>query len=435
MTAEWPQKFVYVCSATAGAVVNRAPMLHAGAGKVVGVVILRATSQPEEADWTPSDRAQAGLPAERLVAYARSTLGLRSEDVMVLSGHPDRFTDWTGALNEAASMALTRDAEVVFNVTGGTVPCKIGALMGFEDGDGMPAMRIASLRRDPFGVDLVSIGEDGVMAQAPLTVDARLSLKDYLASYSLQETDPEARRVRQDKFRSAAPIGERMMERLAETNDKRLFSDVFGELYRGLGDLKRTPAEIKLSQRADRLLRSLELDVGVRDLSFEPDRTMRLTSDFALSFAKGGWLEALVYAKVQTALQGRNDTEIAAGLELEYGADADSNRHRAIAEIDVVILADERPLLIEAKAVVSMRAMNRAVDRIAQIRQRLGGAAAPAWIVAPLLEEPGLEAIDAIRNAEEMGIRILTGPDAVTHLVDEVTRSLKGEALPHESRV
>lgn len=428
----WPGRFVYVCSATGGAVVNRAPMLHAGSGRVAGLVIMRATSTPAPADWEPSDRSQAALPAERLVAYGRGALGLRTADVKVVPGHPDRFTDWTDVLNIAASMAMERDAEIVFNITGGRVACKLGAFMGFNPAEPTPALHVVSVRSRPFGVDLVSIDENGVMRQSPLPVEERLSLADHLASYDLKEAEHGARMTRQDRLRAAAQISDRVLARVAENKDPRSFNVIFAELYKKLGD--RAPVEFELSEAADRTLRALELDVGVRDLAFLPDRKLMVSSQFALQFIRGGWLEAAIYARIQAVLRGRNDTEVVAGLVLEY-LSGEPGRHRAIAEIDLAIFAEERPLLIEAKAVIGVKSMNLAVDRIAQMRQRLGGVAADAWIVAPLLDEARLKSIDALRNAEEMGIRILSGPAAVDTLETEVLAALDQKAEPHESRI
>ena len=184
--AQWPERFVYVCTAGGAATVNLSPMIHAGSSRIVGLVVLRAIADHKSP--TTSERAQAIIPASRLMNFARNVLDLSQNDIVLITRHPDLLSDWTNVLATAAELARAKNAEVVFNITGGRKPASLGALLGYSPASDGPRMSLISVGLSPFVVRLVQWTDTRTLSESPLPVLGRLGLSDYIASYGLVET-------------------------------------------------------------------------------------------------------------------------------------------------------------------------------------------------------------------------------------------------------
>jgi len=185
--AQWPERFVYVCSAGTAANVNIAPMLHGGPQRIVGVVILVGISKPN--DPTPSDISNAIIPGQRLEDYARVVLGLRDGQIKPLVGHADLIADWTDALSHADQLAAAADAEIVFNVTGGRVAGKLGVMHALARHKGQPVSLISVGLAD-FVVRRVEFLADGGVRERPMPVAGRIGLENYMRTYGIEEHRP-----------------------------------------------------------------------------------------------------------------------------------------------------------------------------------------------------------------------------------------------------
>jgi hypothetical protein len=67
---DWPEKFIYVCSAGEAAIVNTLPLAHAGPDRVVEAFVLCGVKDREKA--TSTERTHALEPTDRLVAMIKS---------------------------------------------------------------------------------------------------------------------------------------------------------------------------------------------------------------------------------------------------------------------------------------------------------------------------------------------------------------------------
>ncbi len=68
-------------------------------------------------------------------------------------------------------------------------------------------------------------------------------------------------------------------------------------------------------------------------------------------------------------------------------------RDSDISDFDLVIFADERLDLIEAKAISTPMGLHVAIDKLSKLQSQLSGQSGRAWLVAPLLNREALNSI------------------------------------------
>lgn len=410
-TAQWPERFVYVCTAGGGANVNVAPMLHAGAGRVAGLVVLVPVTDPERP--TPGDDAHAILPAKRLEAYAQRVLGLPAERIRQLHGHPDLLADWAGALREAASLARALDAEIVFNLSGGRKPATLGAMLGQSGAGGVPVSLI-TVGASSFVVRLVRVTGDGTLDERPLPTAARASLDDYLASYGYREINRDAR-LAWTAWMQSQDAAVRAIRKATWPQRQTAFRAIYRELTKA--DRTPVPFEITLAEDACSALAPI---VGALEGATLTEDRLVIARDGARRFLAGQWLEALILHDVQARFSDRDDVQIFSNVEIADGGEAGRNTAVAQTEFDLVIMGDDRLDLLQAKAGTDIRGLHDAITKLGAYRTRLSGPGGAAWLVTPLVTRKALEEKELIAHARSEGVRIHNNDGAVSRLVSDL---------------
>jgi Card1-like, endonuclease domain len=418
-SVSWPQRFVYVCTATAGNIVNIAPMLNAGPGRVVGLLVLRAVNNLKKP--TVIEKSNAILPGERLMRYGSRNIDLGPENMKFCNGKSDSFTDWVDVFATARNMAVRLDAEIVFNITGGPKPVVIGALLGAgTSGQNTPITTIS------FGHDAVPkkvyFDADGQMIEEVLPVDLHLTLDDYMKSVELVEINRSKRRKTESRMAKEKSLAENMFQITLKGKQKDA-RRIFAELYSSLWNLKYNGTTLRVPLHTE--IRNYFADIfsDMRDTEITPDG-ISIGSAHDLGFLQGKWLESKVFNAVRDMFEGSTGIEIACelcfGVHSERGA---TDQSAEISEFDLVILGEDRLEIIEAKAAASTKQIHLAIAKLNNHKTRLGGDAGRAWIVAPLLDYQQLDNNDMIKNAEANGIRILFGRDGLVDLEREIRKS------------
>lgn len=420
--ANWPDRFVYVCGAGNAATVNVSPLLHSGKRGAVGVVIMSAVSN--EKHPTPSDFREAIQPTRRLASFCENVLRLDpATRINVVRGNPDSFRDWKNVLNGASDLARSLDAEIVFNVTGGRKPATMGALLGYRPTDpDAPKLTLVSIGLSPFQARIIEVGRGGDIEETFLPVVDRLSIGSYLRQYDVVETAPEKRLIFEDFLYDASATAKAFGALAAPGEAAALFAELHGRFARK-SNRARVDREFRsyTSSPPAQLLHAIAKLPGV---SVHPDHSVDVDTELAHDFLTGKWLEGLIFLEARNIFAGRNDVIIAAGLELGVGAP--KNRKPAVTEFDLLIRAEDRLDLVEAKAISSetgKAGLHGAIDKLAKYRDRLSGPSGMAWLITPMLDIGELNALDATRHAQNEGVKILHGADAVRQFGRELARS------------
>lgn len=383
-------------------------MLHAGSGRITGVVILVGLSAPNSP--TTDDITHAVDPGQRIVDYARKVLGLPEDRIKKLVGHADLVADWTDVLSHADRLAAPADAEIVFNVTGGRVASKLGVMHAFSGHRGQPVSLI-SVGLSDFVVRRVEFLEDGTVRERSMPVAQRIGLENYMLSYGLEEHSPKARARKQDTYRAAGLA----LDAAGDILRRGRARDLFGKIMARVDDpdKEKLPVSLHVSSADVQTLRPLIAALGGITID---GREISIDERNALRFLTGGWLEALVLREVESAFAGRDDLDIAATYEpRRRGGKAPET------DFDLLVFGNDMLALVECKAITSTRKRFRqALNKLANYRAELAGQGGGAWIVAPLLGEKDCRPMaEQARNA---GIRVLHGDDAVVQLVADLGR-------------
>jgi hypothetical protein len=177
---DWPERFVYVASMTLGMATNIAPMFHAGVDRIARVVALRGRHD------TAANIGNAQKPHEefrRMIRLLADEAGCAAPGVVTYDGHAEDFGHWATILEKVCAVAEIEALPVVINVTGGTKPMAIGAMLG-------GAQRAQFLH---VGSDLRPhlISLDGQMQR--LATHGEMNLAAYLLSYGYDDREADAR--------------------------------------------------------------------------------------------------------------------------------------------------------------------------------------------------------------------------------------------------
>lgn len=412
--ARWPDQFVYVCTAGGGANVNVAPMLHAGAGRVAGLVVMVPVT--DRVKPSGPDRAQAILPAERLEAYARRVLRLPEHRMRRVWGHPDLLGSWTGTLTEAATLARELDAEIVFNITGGRKPATLGAILG-QGGAGEVPVSLISIGVSSFTVRLVRVARDGTLDERPLPTSGRAGLDDYLASYGYRAVNRDAQLAWTDWMRRQNQVTRRIQKMTWPERQA-----AFRATHRATYERRRAPLPFQLSLPENALPPLGPIIDGLEGAVLACDQ-LTIETNEARRFLAGHWLEALILGSVEARLGSRSDLQIFSGIEIARDMDQTGrNRSAAETEFDLVILGDDRLDLVEAKAGADISGLHDAITKLGHYRTLLSGPAGAAWLVTPLVSRRILDEYDLLAHAEAEGVNIYSGDGAVGRLVKDLNK-------------
>ncbi|MBV1868623.1 MAG: DUF1887 family protein [Marinosulfonomonas sp.] len=418
--ANWPNKFIYVCSAGGAAFVNWAPMMQAGKDSVAAVVVLCAVSNVETP--TQADLTHALAPAERLRDYAVNALGLNEDNFEIIYGHPDRFGDWQDVLNKVYDKAKAMDCDIVFNVTGGRTPCKIGPILGFENPPAPPTLRMLFVGMAPIRMDIVEFDEEQGIVQTPLRVEQRTRLKDYLASYGIREVTRPERERSQKAMRDVASVAEQVLatyQGLVTVRNRDDMRAAIRNIATRAANCSHFPAELKLSGDNANFLKKHGIFKSLPGLKLSRSNLAIVQNKFAAEFISGKWLEAVIFSRLAKELKGKNDVEFGGGVKITL----DNAETNEITDLDFLMLSDEKLDIVEAKAVTVTKRFREGIVRLAEYRNLLSGQAGQAWLVTPFLNRSDLEKDDMIGHAQRAGIEILFGENAVEELVDKILRT------------
>lgn len=413
--ADWPERFVYMCNATQGAPVNIVPMVNAGAGRVVGMAILVGLSNPDKP--TNGDRSNALLPAERLRDYGRSILGLDDKNMIILKGRTEYFSDWTDAFGKAAGLAKALNAAIVYNITGGSKPQAVGALLGQPaDRDGSPAVSVISFGHDRQTRQL-RIGASGQLSEELLPVTEGMTLDTFLLSVGFKENDSEGRKHNQTLIDKNHLAADAMEKQIAETSPallRRLFAAFYKQVYNR--DYRK---DFTVNVASDCMDFFRPAIARLDKTHIENGGSISIGSRFDLEFLQGKWLEHVIYRRVTKLLAGRNDTEVACGVRFGSGRGGND-----FSDFDLAVVAGDRMDLVEAKAYITAKGLHEAIAKLAHYREAVGGHAGAAWIVAPLLSKDQVSGAGMQTHAKDAGIGLLYGNTALDDLDNALKRSL-----------
>ena len=382
--ADWPARFVYVCAATQGAMITHAPLHHAGADRLAGLVVFCAISAPGHP--TVADRSNALLPADRLIRAATEVLGLPKDKVQVLMGEADLLAPWTNALHEAAAMARRSDAAILFNLTSGRKTATLGALLGAPRGPDVPEIVMLTVGLDST-IRRVDILPNGRLSERPLPLGEPQTLQSYLGCYGLRLPNAHQRReeetvlMARDQAFPALEIGLK----------NHRFRTALANLQMRIATARqRPPCMVALkSGEAGELAPLLSVLDGV-SVAVEQ---LHIADEAASRFLSGIWLEGLALWALRRANSTRRDLILARGVEVA-GQRAPSSMVET--DFDIAILQGERLGLIECKAGRDVNLARRGLIHLAHYSGQLAAQSGGAWLLAPLAE--GLKGSGTIRN-------------------------------------
>ena len=420
--ADWPDRFVYVCSAGGAATVNHTPMMQAGEKRVAAVVVLCAISDPDNP--TSKDKSHAIEPTKRLKDYAIRALGLDKSRFKVVRGHPNRFGDWENVLYEAYYTAVELGCDIVFNVSGGRTPCKIAPILGYKARQAPPTLRILSVGLAPFSMDIVELGNKNGIVQRPLPIENRTPFSDYLRSYGVVEINREERQKSQDCMLDIAEFAEKILAVFSSFRAgqekwamRSAMANLQTESSKSVDDTGNPfPKSIMLGKKHLEFLDHHGLLSGLPGLELKKGHSLVVPDAFSAEVMAGKWLEAAVYSRLNKELKDRNDVEYGCGIRLALN----SRDGKEITDLDCAILADERFDIIEAKAVTVLTKFREGIVRLSEYSNMLSGQAGRAWLVAPFLDQQRLNKADMISHADRMGVKLLFGPKAVDDLISGI---------------
>lgn len=408
MPATWPDRFVYVCSATQGAAINHIPLHHAGAERLAGMVILCALTSPNRP--TQQDRSNALVPAERLIRTACEVLGLNRKQIQMFTGHADLLAPWTGALHLATEMAAGANASVVFNVTSGRKTATLGALLGAPRTANQPEIVMISVGLDGT-IRRIDIMPDGTLHESPLPAKTDQTLQGYLGYYGLRLIDPRGRDRREADLLGRTASYAAIASGLPYAS----FSDGLARLQSRLAKSEDPlPISINIPVKDVEVLGPLLATIN--GVVLEKHR-LTVQTEAARRFLSGVWLEGMALRALQDALRTIPGLHIAQGVEVASHKAAKVGL--AETDFDLALLSGERLGLIECKAGRSTRLVRHGVVHLAQYRSHLTAQAGGGWLLAPLAND--LRENGVVAQAAERGITVLNGPSAIEDLVRSVS--------------
>lgn len=410
-TADFPNRFVYVCTATRAQTVNTTPLMQAPRGALAGLVIVQALSDPTTGGASTQEQSHSN-PKELQVLGRR--LGLKESQIRVIKGNASRFDGFGEVLARAGEMARAANAEILFNITGGPVPAKFGPFLSYRPAPGAPALHLVYVSHAPFVAYLVSLAAERGIRQFPLPVAERQPFAGYLATWGISEADPDARLADARRHREAAKAAGRFLALAPESEKFRSLEVAF---VRATGLRKLSYPFREPNGDAARSLLDHGLLNGVDGLRVEGD-TVVADGAFALEYLSGKWLETLLFTRLERRFAGRNDVDVLCGVRFQL-AEGGSGK-RDLGDIDIAVYAGGQLFAAEVKAGRTTKGIFVALKQLADIRQHLLGNGGGTWLVAPRMRPDWATVANAVRAGEKTGTRVLAGPRAVDEAVNEI---------------
>lgn len=430
-TPAWPDRFVYVCSATQAAVVNVLPLVHAGVGRVQEMVVLLGSANPQSRD--PTTLREAIAPEERLRAFARRHgIAMREQK---LAGDPDGLADWKDHV-AAVAARLPAGCHLVFNITGGRKQMSMGALIGWLEADAA-SRHLCAVSGNPLKVEFHSI--DG----ATRTIAPRageLDLEGYLQSYGYRELAAAERAQVEALFRRAArPIaafaevllaqGQWLVPLLRRAVQERLPDDGRRFLPGPVDPWLVDGGNQRNRETLADALHALDGVAGLRaDTNRAGQRILQATHREGARLLNGGWLEAELFNRLERRLAGRPHVSVAANVRLAFDLAEAADAKAELGELDVAVMVGSQLHVLEAKTGhfggKGQMAGERAFGQVEQLKRSLLGQFGRLLLVQSRETDETLAAGDGAfpDRARGAGIDLLLGPDAVAKAEARVER-------------
>lgn len=399
--AEWPEKFVYVFSATQGAATNAAPIAQAGAHRVAKAYVL--VGAPDKGPWSAQDLRHAIGPLNDFKSFAQcicDQAGIPPFPIIPIHGHQAHFDHWAKALKQICTETQSDPNPVLFNITSGSKPMAIGGMLG-SDGN----VRLLYVDGETARPRFVSPD----FADDLLSQHADLNLDQYLAAYGFLETQREDRIEGEAFFtRYEQAINRFAHEMRAPAELPRILNGKVGSLYR---NEEFVPGEISFRGETERLIFD-----ALRELRNVPGielngRQVRVTSRRAADLLRGGWLEGWLFNCIKRLIGNRDDAKVFANVK---AARFDGNEQ--LPELDVVLLIRSQLHLFEAKTAnlgnLAEKHGEKSLRQITSHRHNLIGNYAEVALVNPAAN--ATVALESGQRVARAGVDWLVGAPAMS---------------------
>lgn len=422
MTA-WPDKFVYVCSATQAAIVNALPIVHAGIERVSKIVIFCGAEDHITKD---ARLIREVIEPARLLQSAISDF---SEGITVptecIYENAFSLAAWTKHMRAVVKSASSEGLQVVYNLTGGTKIMSIGGLTG---GRNMPTLVYVS--GAPLRTEFL-VNDQQI--EAPRA--GELSLRQYLSLYGVKE-DLADRKQRNEQ----AILFRHHRSQILTFADLMSRAAVFSRLLRNATDrlfqknyVSGEPTDIfvrgDIGDVPNGLFEALLKLNGIPGFSFNetPEMSLNVTNERAARFLRGGWLEAALFLSIETECAGRNDVEVANNVAIRFASAPEQTGVRDIGELDVAVMVRSQLHIVEAKtggfsAKASRENAEQSIAQIDVLKRHLLGQFGRCIAVNPTeqLDTLAGRSGDFVKRAENSGIELALGPTAIADTVAKI---------------
>lgn len=397
--SEWPDSFIYVASMTLGMATNIAPMFHAGIDRVARVVALRGRHQ------TASNVGNAQKPHDefkRMIRLLAEEAGHPALQVSTHDGHAEDFGHWAAVLDRVCNQAQADNLPVIINVTGGTKPMVIGAMLG-------GAQRAQFLH---VGSDLRPhlISLDGQMQR--LSCSGEMNLAAYLLSYGYDDRAVGARSRRRLFYEQHEDAIEAFTTALIRTpHVTKHIRDAYEKAFNKHGEFN-GPGLIPYNGGPDgRFAELIGKLSGITDLELMGDRLRLGGAEAARLALGGGWLEAAMYNRLRRLVADEPTVEVDTGVLLARGQEPEEG------ELDVALMVGSQLHVFEMKGALDVQRA-RWLQQVGDWKTRLVGPHGIVAVVNPLAR-PDDRAIRVQQpRALRAGIQFVVGPDALKRAED-----------------
>ena len=409
---DWPEKFIYVCSATKMSVLNTAPIIHAGQKRIALAVVFCGA---EEASLDRNDIEHALSPTRLLLEW----LDALEIPRLPIYGPANDMGHWAIELRRLSREAAALGLPVLFNAAGGRTQMKLGALW-----PPMPEVTTIIAEPSPLRIGFVD-ARAGVPAFRPTRRDGPLFISDYVGCAGFEEHDEQKRLGVEKFFSTHAAAIDRFGETLIAGRRQNLGPALNAQAQKLFPKNHFVPGRLIFAEHEPALVALQEIS-GLPGITFSTSGgwvTVGLDRRDTAQLLCGTWLEAMLFNRLRMALDGK-PAEIQACLALreEDGTDL-------WGEADLALLINDQLHIVEAKATVfrddrnyseSKDAKIKAERQVSKFRGKLLGPFGEMWVINPLAEEGDIG--DVYRS--RLNAKLLLGPDALDRLVGDVIRLL-----------